>query len=93
MFGELQYMHTWMQQEIDRGWDVRQQTEDYYLNREKWNEQQLEDKNHTIDQLKEENTKIKEQLNNMLNSNSWKIIERVKNNKIMSKIIGKRKKY
>lgn len=86
-------MHTWMQQEIDRGWDVRQQTEDYYLNREKWNEQQLEDKNHTIDQLKEENTKIKEQLNNTLNSNSWKIIERVKNNKIMSKIIGKRKKY
>lgn len=92
LFGELQYMHTWMQKEIDRGWDVRQQTEDYYLNRENWNELQIQEKEKEIEQLKEENAKIKEQLNTTLNSNSWKLIERIRNNKFISKFTGKSKK-
>ena len=92
LFGELQYMHTWMQKEIDRGWDVRQQTEDYYLNRENWNELQIQEKEKEIEQLKEENAKIKEQLNTTLNSNSWKLIERIRNNKFISKFTGKNKK-
>lgn len=92
MFGELQYMHTWMQKEIDRGWDVRQQTEDYYLNRENWNKLQIQEKEKEIEQLKEENAKIKEQLNTTLNSNSWKLIERIRNNKFISKFTGKSKK-
>lgn len=92
LFGELQYMHTWMQKEIDRGWDVRQQTEDYYLNRENWNKLQIQEKEKEIEQLKEENAKIKEQLNTTLNSNSWKLIERIRNNKFISKFTGKSKK-
>lgn len=85
-------MHTWMQKEIDRGWDVRQQTEDYYLNRENWNKLQIQEKEKEIEQLKEENAKIKEQLNTTLNSNSWKLIERIRNNKFISKFTGKSKK-
>lgn len=85
LFGELQYMHTWMQKEIDRGWDVRQQTEDYYLNREKWNEEQIKNKDIEIQKIKEENTKIKEKFNEILKSKSWRFIEKLRNNKIMSK--------
>ena len=81
-----------MQKEIDRGWDVRQQTEDYYLNRENWNKLQIQEKEKEIEQLKEENAKIKEQLNTTLNSNSWKLIERIRNNKFISKFTGKSKK-
>ena len=86
LFGELQYMHTWMQKEIDRGWDARQKTEDYYVSREKWNEVQMQNKDNEIQRIKEENEEIKEKLNKILKSNSWKIIQKVRNNKFVSKI-------
>lgn len=86
LFGELQYMHTWMQKEIDRGWDVRQQTEDYYLNREKWNEEQIKNKDIEMQKIKEENAEIKEKFNEILKSKSWRFIEKLRNNKIMSKL-------
>lgn len=66
--------------------------EDYYLNRENWNKLQIQEKEKEIEQLKEENAKIKEQLNTTLNSNSWKLIERIRNNKFISKFTGKSKK-
>ena len=44
LISELQYMHTWMQKEIDRGWEARQKTEDYYLGRENWNDKVLKEK-------------------------------------------------
>ena len=85
LFGELQYMHTWMQKEIDRGWDVRQQTEDYYLNREKWNEEQTKNKDIEIQKIKEEKKEIKEKFDKILKSKSWQCIEKIRNNKIISK--------
>ena len=87
LFGELQYMHTWMQKEIDRGWDVRQKTEDYYLNREKWNEKQEKNKDNEIQKLKQENEENKQKLNEIMQSKSWQYIEKIKNNKIISKFI------
>lgn len=101
LFGELQYMHTWMQKEIDRGWDVRQKTEDYYLNREKWNENQMRNKDNEmqtkdieIKELKKENEEIKNKLSEILESNSWKFIKKIRDNKIVSKIKRKNdKKY
>lgn len=86
LFGELQYMHTWMQKEIDRGWDARQKTEDYYVSREKWNEGQMQNKDNEIQRIKEENEEIKEKLNKILKSNSWKFIQKIRNNKFISKI-------
>lgn len=90
LFGELQYMHTWMQKEIDRGWDVRQKTEDYYLNREKWNEEQMKNKDIEMQTIKEESKKIKERYDEILKSKSWRFIEKLKNNKIISIFIKKK---
>ena len=89
LFGELQYMHTWMQKEIDRGWDARQKTEDYYLSREKWNEGQIQNKDAEIQKLKKENEEVKDRLNEILKSNSWKFIKKIRNNKVVSKILKK----
>ena len=89
LFGELQYMHTWMQKEIDRGWDVRQKTEDYYLNREKWNEEQMKFKENIIEKTKKENIELNKRLDEILKSNSWNFINKIKSNKILSKIISK----
>ena len=69
-------MHTWMQKEIDRGWDARQQTEDYYLSREEWNEGQIKNKESEIEKLREENTEINEKLDKILKSNSWKLLKK-----------------
>ena len=89
LFGELQYMHTWMQKEIDRGWDVRQKTEDYYLNRERWNNSQMQNKEKELQSLKKENEEIRNKLNEILKSNSWKFVNKIRNNKMVSKIINK----
>ena len=89
LFGELQYMHTWMQKEIDRGWDVRQKTEDYYLNREKWNEEQMKFKENIIEKTKKQNRELNKRLDEILKSNSWNFINKIKSNKILSKIISK----
>ena len=82
-------MHTWMQKEIDRGWDVRQKTEDYYLNREKWNEEQMKFKENIIEKTKKENIELNKRLDEILKSNSWNFINKIKSNKILSKIISK----
>lgn len=86
LLGELQYMHTWMQKEIDRGWDARQQTEDYYLSREEWNEGQIKNKESEIEKLREENTEINEKLDKILKSNSWKLLKKVRDKKLIKKI-------
>lgn len=86
LLGELQYMHTWMQKEIDRGWDARQQTEDYYLSRQEWNEGQIKNKESEIEKLREENTEINEKLDKILKSNSWKLLKKVRDKKLIKKI-------
>lgn len=78
LIGELQYMHTWMQKEIDRGWDARDKTEEYYLGREKWNETILEKKEEELKNTIEKYDKLENELKNIKNSKTLKVICKIK---------------
>ena len=82
LIGELQYMHTWMQKEIDRGWEARQKTEDYYLGREKWNNKVLKEKEQELEQYIAKYNNALNELENIKNSKFWEIYKKLfKNNK------------
>ena len=82
LIGELQYMHTWMQKEIDRGWEARQKTEDYYLGREKWNNKVLKEKEQELEQYIAKYNNALNELENIKNGKFWKIYKKLfKNNK------------
>ena len=82
LIGELQYMHTWMQKEIDRGWEARQKTEDYYIGREKWNNKVLKEKEQELEQYIAKYNNALNELENIKNSKFWEIYKKLfKNNK------------
>lgn len=82
LIGELQYMHTWMQKEIDRGWEARKKTEDYYLGREKWNNKVLKEKEQELEQYIAKYNNALNELENIKNGKFWKIYKKLfKNNK------------
>ena len=82
LIGELQYMHTWMQKEIDRGWEARQKTEDYYLGREKWNNKVLKEKEQELEQYIAKYNNALNELENTKSGKFWKIYKKLfKNNK------------
>ena len=82
LIGELQYMHTWMQKEIDRGWEARQKTEDYYLGREKWNNKVLKEKEQELEQYIAKYNNALNELENIKSGKFWKIYKKLfKNNK------------
>ena len=82
LISELQYMHTWMQKEIDRGWEARQKTEDYYLGRENWNDKVLKEKEQELNQYIEKYNRTLKELEEIKNSKSWKLFKKLfRNNK------------
>lgn len=88
LFEEIGNLQRKYDKDIKNVWDIKESTENYYLNREKWNESQLQNKDKEIEKLKEENNMIKKQMNGTSN----KIMERIRNNRIISKIKDKNKK-
>lgn len=77
LISELQYMHTWMQKEIDRGWEARQKTEDYYLGRENWNDKVLKEKEQELNQYIEKYNRTLKELEEIKNSKSWKLFKKL----------------
>ena len=59
------------------------------MNREKWNEEQMKFKENIIEKTKKENIELNKRLDEILKSNSWNFINKIKSNKILSKIISK----
>lgn len=88
LFEEIGNLQRKYDKDIKNVWDIKESTENYYLNREKWNESQLQNKDKEIEKLKEENNMIKKQMNGTSN----KIMERIRNNRIISKVKDKNKK-
>ena len=81
LISELQYMHTWMQKEIDRGWEARQKTEDYYIGRENWNDKILKEKEQELEQYIEKYNETLKELEEIKNSKFWKRFKKIfKNN-------------
>lgn len=81
LISELQYMHTWMQKEIDRGWEARQKTEDYYIGRENWNNKILKEKEQELEQYIEKYNETLKELEEIKNSKFWKRFKKIfKNN-------------
>ena len=68
----------WMKKEIDRGWDARDKTEEYYLGREKWNETILEKKEEELKNIIEKYDKLENELKNIKNSKTLKVICKIK---------------
>ena len=75
-------MHTWMQKEIDRGWEARQKTEDYYLGREKWNNKVLKEKEQELEQYIAKYNNALNELENIKSGKFWKIYKKLFKNKI-----------
>lgn len=81
LISELQYMHTWMQKEIDRGWEARQKTEDYYIGRENWNDKILKEKEQELEQYIEKYNETLKELEEIKNSKFLKRFKKIfKNN-------------
>ena len=77
LISELQYMHTWMQKEIDRGWEARQKTEDYYIGRENWNDKILKEKEQELEQYIEKYNETLKELEEIKNSKFWKMFKKL----------------
>lgn len=74
LFEEIGNIQRKYNKDVKNAWDVKESTEDFYLNREKWDKNQLQEKDKQISELRKEI----EELKKLKTDKSIKLLEKIK---------------
>ncbi len=79
LFEEIGNMQRKYNKDVKEAWDIKESTEEFYINREKWDKSQLEEKDKEIENLKNNIKKLEQEKQNKSSSFFTKLKNMTKN--------------
>lgn len=79
LFEEIGNMQRKYNKDVKEAWDIKESTEEFYINREKWDKGQLEEKDREIEKLKNDVKKLEQEKEYKSISFFAKLKKRIKN--------------
>lgn len=79
LFEEIGNMQRKYNKDVKEAWDIKESTEEFYINREKWDQSQLEKKDKEIENLKNNIKNLEQEKQNKSGSFFAKLKNRTKN--------------